>query len=428
MPELWTNWAGDQRCAPARIARPGGEDELAELVAPAGRVRVAGSGHSFTDIACTDGVLVDLGRMNRVLAQDGEHVTVEAGITLHQLGQELAARGLAMENQGDIDRQTLAGALSTATHGTGARFANLSSRVAGMRLVTAGGDVVEPSGDDLLAARVSLGSLGAISQVTLRCVPLFTIERVTEPRPLAETLDRFDEHAEANDHFELFAFPYTRTAIVLLSERGDRPPEPPSARRLWLEEAFENTALGAACRMGRARPRAIPSLNRALTRLVGRQVRIDRSHRVYANRRDVRFTEMEYGVPREHGVEALRRVLELIERRRFPVPFPIEARVVAGDDAFLSTANGRDTIYVAVHQYRGMEFESYFRAVERIMSGYGGRPHWGKRHYRSAAELAPLYPGWERFQDVRARLDPRGVFQNDYTERVLGAVGSPVAA
>jgi L-gulono-1,4-lactone dehydrogenase len=430
MPERWTNWAGEQVCAPERIARPASEEELVQVVASAERVRVAGTGHSFTDIACTDGVLVDLSRMDRVLAQEGGLVTVQAGITLHQLGAELAARGLALENQGDIDRQTLAGALATATHGTGARFRNLSSRVEAVRLVTAAGEVVDlDEGDDLLAARVSLGSLGAIASVTLRCVPRFTLRRVDEPRSLDETLARFDELADANDHFEFFAFPYTDVALVRLSERGDFEPRPPGElERLLQDVLLENVVPGVLFRAGRLVPALIPPLNRGIARVVGRSTRTDLSHRVYASRRDVKFTEMEYAVPREHGVEAARRVLELIERRRLRVGFPIEVRVVTGDDALLSTAHGRDTVYVAVHQYRRMEFETYFRAVERIMDDYGGRPHWGKRHYQVAATLRPRYPGWDRFQVVRARLDPEGKFANDYGERVLGPITSEVAA
>jgi L-gulono-1,4-lactone dehydrogenase len=423
LPELWTNWAGQQRCAPERIERPGSEDELAAIVAGADRVRAAGSGHSFTDIACTDGVLLDLGRMNRVLSVEGELVTVEAGITLHDLGAELAARGLALENQGDIDRQTLAGAISTATHGTGERFRNLSSQVAGMRLVTGGGEVVElgEGADDLRAARVGLGALGIVTAVTLRCVPLFSVRRVDEPRPLGDVLEGFDELASAHDHFELYAFPYTDVAIVRMSERGDFEPEPVDPRRLFLQEVvLENGALGAGVRLGRRLPRLIPGVNRAFARLVTRQVRTDHGHRVYPSRRNVRFTEMEYAVPRQHGAEAARRVLELVRRRRLPVGFPIEVRVTRGDDACLSTAFGRDTAYVAVHQYRGMEFETYFRAVERIMDDYEGRPHWGKRHYKTAATLRDRYPEWDRFQEARERLDPERRFQNDYTERVLG--------
>jgi L-gulono-1,4-lactone dehydrogenase len=421
VPELWTNWAGDQRCAPISIERPGSEDELAEVVARSERVRVAGSGHSFSDAPCTDGVLIDIARMDRVLGQDGELVTAQAGITLHELGKQLAELGLAMENQGDIDRQTIAGALSTATHGTGARFANLSAQVAGMRLVTSSGVVELSEGDDLRAARVGIGALGAISAVTLRCVPLFTIRRVDEPRPLEETLGRLDELADGNDHFEFYVFPYDDTALVRLSERGQMEPEPVPAWKLYLQEAvLENRAVDLGSRLGRRFPKLIPAIHRAYGRTVSRQVRTDHGYRVYASRRDVRFTEMEYGVPREHGVEAIRRVIDLVRRRRLPVTFPIEVRVTAPDDAFLSTAGGRDTVYVAVHQYRGMEFESYFRGVERIMDDYGGRPHWGKRHYQSAATLRPRYPDWDRFQAVRARLDPDGRFQNDYSERVLG--------
>jgi len=426
--ELWTNWAGDQRCAPEQLARPGTERELAELVRRADRVRVAGSGHSFTDIACTDGLLLDLSAMSRLVAVDGPLVTVEAGITLRQLGEQLAARGLAMENQGDIDLQTLAGAISTATHGTGARFRNLSAQVAGLRMVSGTGELVElrEGDDDLRAARVSLGALGAITQVTLRCVPSFTIHRIDEPRPLADTLERFDELAGAHDHFELFAFPYTRRAVVLLSERGQFEPRPRNPRREYVREVLlENRLLAAAFGLGRRAPALIPALNRALVRLAGREERTDASHRVYANRRHVRFTEMEYALPRDAGLEAFRRVMDTIERRRLRVGFPIELRVSAGDDAMLSTAHGRDTAYVAVHQYRGMEFEAYFRAVERIMEDYGGRPHWGKRHYRSVADLRGLYPEWDRFQRVRARLDPDGRFQNDYVERVLGPSGAP---
>jgi L-gulono-1,4-lactone dehydrogenase len=426
MPRSWTNWARDQRCAPERVERPRSEEELVRVVAGARRLKVSGSGHSFTDIACTDGVMVDLSGMNRVLDVDGDDVTVEAGITLHDLGEQLAARGLAMENQGDVDPQTLAGAIATATHGTGGRFRNLSSQVVGVRLVTGGGEVLDiRAGDELRAARVSLGALGAVSAVTLRCVPGFTIERIDEPRPLDEVLPRLDELVDAHDHWEAFTLPYTRTALTLSSMRTDREPCPPPRARAFLRDVLiENAALDAACRLGRRFPSTIAPVNRRFAALMTGAEHLDASHRVYANTRLVRFTEMEYGIPREHAGEALEQVLALIERRRLQVGFPIELRVVAPDDALLSTAYGRPTAYIAVHQYHGMEFETYFRGVEAIMEDYGGRPHWGKRHYQSAATLAPRYLEWERFQEVRRRLDPEGRFENDYTRRVLG----PVAA
>ena len=422
MARTWTNWARDQRCAPERIERPADEAELVRAVAGATRVKVVGAGHSFTDIACTDGVMVDLSRMTRLLAVEGDEVTVQAGITIRELGPALATRGLALENQGDVDPQTLAGAICTATHGTGARFANISAQVVRLRLVTGGGAVVDlREGDDLLAGRVSLGALGAIASVTVRCVPAFRIHRIDEPRPLDDVLARFDEHVDANDHFELFVFPYTRTALTLTSQRTDRAPRPPGAIQAFVRDVvLENAALELACRAGRALPGRIPAINRLVTRLMSRAEQLDASHRVYANRRSVRFTEMEYAIPRERVPEALERVLDLVERRRLPIGFPIELRLAAPDDALLSTAHGRPTGYIAVHQYRGMEFESYFRAVEAIMDEYDGRPHWGKRHYQTAATLRPRYPGWDRFQAVRERLDPGRKFENDYLRRVLG--------
>ena len=437
MTESWKNWAGDQRCAPSEIACPTSEDELAQTVAQAAArglpVRAAGSGHSFTDIACTDGLLIDTSGMQRVIDADAESglLTVQAGIKLHALGPLNAGRGLALENQGDIDRQALAGALATATHGTGARFGNLSTRVLGMRLVTASGAVLDvthqsdPEG--LLAARVSLGALGIVSQLTIECVPLYTLRRHDKPLPLVEVLDRLDEHVEGNDHFEFFLWPYTRTAMTRSTTRSDAPPVPTAHwKRAVQERLIENQALNLVCRVGRRFPSQVPRLNRLIASAMSEARVEDRAYKVYATRRDVRFTETEYAIPRQHAREALERALSLIERRGLPILFPFEVRFAAGDDALLSTAHERETCYIAAHQYTGMEFESFFRGFEEIMDSYGGRPHWGKRHYQTAGTLRERYPQWDRFQAVRARLDPDGVFANDYTRRVLGPVAAPL--
>src|SRR3954469_23726006 len=241
---IWRNWTRDQRCAPAAIEEPGSEAEVADALsraAASGRsVRAAGSGHSFSDIACTDGVMVRLGRMNRVLETNGGLATVEAGIALHELGPALAERGLAMENLGDVDKQTLGGALATGTHGTGARFGNLSSQVERLRLVTAAGETLECSADvdpDLFrAARVGLGAVGVVTAVTLRCVPAHVLHRVDEPRPLDETLGRLDELAEEHEHFELFAFPYPNPALPRATDRTDAPAAPPPKARAWIDD------------------------------------------------------------------------------------------------------------------------------------------------------------------------------------------------
>ncbi len=431
MPEQWRNWSREQHCAPERIERPRSEDEVADAVRRAvsegRRVRVSASGHSFTDIACTDDVMLRLDALGDFGSVDGQLVDVGAGITLHRLGAELAARGLAMENQGDIDRQQLAGAISTATHGTGAGFPNLSAQVVALRLVTADGEVRELSeeadADAWRAARVGLGALGVITQVTLRCVPLFTLERLDLPRDLDETLAALDELVASNDHFEFYGFPYTGRVMTRESERNDREVEQTEAWKRWLNDVVaENAVPAAVFRAGRALPGAIPALNRRIVPMLQPSKVVDHAYRVYASRRNIPFTEMEYGIPREAAGEAIRRVVDLIERRRLPVAMPYEVRFTKGDDAYLSTATGRDTCYIAVHQYRGMDFDAYFRGVERIMDDYGGRPHWGKRHFQTAATLAPRYPGWDDFQAVRRRLDPDGVFVNDYVERVLGAL------
>jgi FAD-linked oxidoreductase len=429
--ERWSNWAGEQICAPVSIERPSSEQELIAIVRRAAGdglpVRAVGSGHSFTDCACTDGVMIDTSRMQRILEIDRDRrlVTVEGGITLHQLGPVLAAQGLALENQGDIDTQSVAGAISTATHGTGAAFQNLAAQVVALRLVTATGEVLELSRESdheaYLAARVSAGALGVISAVTIACVPLYTLHRHDLPQALEETLVRLDEHVDANDHFEFFVFPYCDTALTRRNRRShEEPHRPPRWKRSLQEQLIENGVLSLLCRTGRRFPRLTPRLNRFITAAISESTLEDRAYRVYASKRAVRFTEMEYAIPRADARGAVERVLELVERRRLPILFPLEVRFSSPDDAYLSTAFGRDTCYLAVHQYKGMEFETYFRAVEQIMDSYGGRPHWGKRHYQTAATLRERYPAWDRFQAVRERLDPDRVFANDYTRRVLG--------
>jgi len=427
----WRNWAGDQSCTPAELVRPRDREELAATIgaaAVAGRkVGLVGSGHSFTEAALTAGTMVDPSLLSGVLDADPASglVKVGSGTVLAELNEELHRLGLAMENLGDIDRQTIAGAISTGTHGTGAKLRNISSQVEAMEMVLADGTVRElsPADDpDLLrAARVGIGALGAISAVTLRCVPAFTLHRVDTPCPREEVLDAFQERADANDHFELFTFPYADSALVLERNRTEEPPRPRDRVAAYLNDiVLENWALEAISAAGKAFPRAIPSLSRLAAWLASGSKATDRSDLIFANERRVRFTEMEYGVPREHGPEAARRVIEWVRSNRYPVFFPIEMRVTAADDALLSPSHERDTAYIAVHQYRGMEWRPYFEAVEEIMDSYGGRPHWGKRHFQTTATLAGRYPRWADFQAARNELDPGRTFTNEYAERVLG--------
>jgi L-gulono-1,4-lactone dehydrogenase len=430
----WRNWAGDQRCQPAAREAPASTEQLCatlQRAAAAGsRVRVAGSGHSFSDIDCTDGVMLSLERMAGVLDLDRASglVRVQAGITIKKLSRVLYEHGLALENVGDIDVQTIAGAISTATHGTGATLPNLSAQASELTLVLADGTTLACSAENdpetWRAARVGLGALGVIAEVTLRCVPAFTLHGVDAPAPLADVLEGFAELVRGNEHFEFFVFPHADVALTRTNNRTEQEPRPPSRLAAYVNDVLlANRALELFCRAGRRWPSKIPRINRLVTRLAGGRERVDRSAAIFASPRLVRFTEMEYCVPRASTVEAARRVLELIEQRRFAVPFPIEVRTVAPDDALLSTASERESGFVAVHMFEGMEWEPYFRAVEAIMDEYDGRPHWGKRHFKTAAMLKPRYPHWDRFAAVRSRLDPRGVFTNDWTDRVLGPVG-----
>jgi L-gulono-1,4-lactone dehydrogenase len=388
---------------------------------------VAGSGHSFTDIALTDGLLLRLEGLNRVLAADraSGRVKVEAGIVLSELNRRLDELGLAFENLGDIDRQTLAGSISTGTHGTGERFQSISAQIEAIEIVRADGSTLEVSAesdaDTFRAARVGLGALGVIYAITLRTVPAYTLHRVDRPRPLDDVLDSLDELVAASDHFEFYVFPHTRTALCRESRRTDESPRPRSRTAVYAQEVVLENWVGQLFALGaRHLPSQVPRLARIAAGNLGRSTKIDRSFEVFASERRIRFTEMEYAIPREHAVEAIGRVLELADRPEHQVAYPIEVRFVAPDDALLSPSHERATTYVAVHQDRKLRWEPYFRGVEAIMSEYEGRPHWGKRHFQTAETLAPLYPRWDDFARVRSELDPDGLFRNAYTDRVLG--------
>jgi L-gulono-1,4-lactone dehydrogenase len=429
---LWRNWGGNQRWHPAAVESPGSELEVAEAVrraAAAGqRVKAVGSGHSFTDVACTDGRLLRLDRLDRVVAidEDARTVTVEAGIPLWRLNDELARRGLALANLGDIDRQTISGAIATATHGTGVRLGGLATFVRAMEMITADGELVRCSADEepeiFHCARVGLGALGIVTKVTLQCVPAFRLHAVEQPATLADVTANLDDYVERNDHFEFYWLPHTDRCSTKENNRTTDPVRRKDRLHTWRDEiVLPNAVFGAACWIGRAAPSRVPTIAGWLAGTFGRLELVDRSDRIFCSPRLVHFVEMEYAIPREHAVEAVLAVRDLIEDRGLRISFPIEVRFVAPDDVPLSTASGRETCYIAVHVHAGAAYEEYFRGVEAIMDRYAGRPHWGKLHFQTAATLAPRYPEFERFRAVRRRLDPDGRFANAYLDRVLGA-------
>jgi L-gulonolactone oxidase len=426
----WKNWAGNQFSVPDAIVRPETEDELSALVKAAARegvpVKARGAGHSFTGAAATDGRMVVLDRYRRVLDVDTERfrVTVEAGITLAELNEALDARGLAMANLGDIAYQTVAGATSTATHGTGATLPSLSAQIVGLRLVTGDGSVLSCTAEDesevFHCARVGVGALGLLSAVTLQVVPAFHLRAVNEPMRVDAILADLDALVDGNDHFEFFWVPHTGWALTKRNNRTTDPLAPPARiEEWWRKVAMENYAFGALCRLGRFHPAWIPRLARALPSS-GSHEYVDKSYRVYASPRMVRFYEMEYEIPRDACAEALTRVRKLVDDENLKLSFPVEVRFTAADDIPLSTGYGRTNAYIAVHVYQGMSYERYFRGVEAIMDSYGGRPHWGKLHFQTAETLAPRYREWDRFQAIRQRLDPDGRFANSYTRQIFG--------
>ncbi|MGQ4599119.1 D-arabinono-1,4-lactone oxidase [Nocardia sp. R6R-6] len=431
MTNSWVNWAGDQQCTPAVLATPHSVDELADLLGSAGTagytVRVAGTGHSFTDAVLTDGMLLNLARLNRVLDVDRTSglVRVEAGITLNAASTALHEHGLAFPNLGDIDGQTVAGATATATHGTGATLPNLSAAVHSVELMSADGSRIElnehSDPDGWRAARVSVGALGVVTAVTLRMVPSFVLEGIERPIPVADVLADLDSFVDGNEHFEFYMFAHSPLAMTKRNNRVSRPERPRAEPIDWFADILlSNYVFDALCKLSRRQPRLVPWIHRGAAYAGSYRRRVNRSYRVFASPRLLRFTEMEYAIPREHSADAIREIKALAAG--FDTPMPIEVRWVAPDDAFLSPAGGRETCYIAVHQYRGMDFEPYFRACESVFDRYQGRPHWGKRHFQTAATLRERYPEWDRFAEVRRRFDPEGRFANAYLDRVLGPV------
>jgi len=427
------NWAGNEACLPLRVEHPGSTDEVAAIVAGAHRererVKVIGAGHSFTPAAMTSGILLSLDRMRSVRHVDAARgrVTVDAGITLRVLADELDAVGLAMPNLGDINVQSAAGAVSTATHGTGRAWGNLATTVVGIEFVDGTGQVVRCDEHDdpelLRVARVGVGALGVVTALTLQCVPAFNLHARETIEQLDDVLADIDSFSRSADHPEFYWMPGGGRCQVKRNERTDEPARP-QARLAYVRDKYlaENVAFGAACRVGRRFPSLAPSIAKVVAAALSERDLVDRSDRVFTSPRHVRFVEMEYGVPLANLAAAVDRVRHLTRTLSYPVLFPIEVRMSAGDDIALSTGYGRENGWVAVHQYRGAPYEAYFQGVEAIMDDYGGRPHWGKLHFQTAATLRERYPEWDAFVRQRARVDPAGTFRNDYLDRVLGPI------
>ncbi|MEN3307218.1 MAG: L-gulono,4-lactone dehydrogenase [Micromonosporaceae bacterium] len=429
---VWTNWAGNERAQAVRVVRPGSTEGVAEAVRAAAAdgltIKPAGAGHSFTAAAATDGVRLELDRLAALVSVDPAEklVTVQAGMPLRVLNRTLAEHGLAMPNLGDIDTQTVAGAVATGTHGTGASLGCLAAFIESLTLVTGTGAVLRCAADEnpdvFAAARVGVGAVGVLTEVTLRCVDAFTLRAQERPEPVAEVLAGLDEHVNGNDHFEMYWFPYTDRVQTKRNNRVPANSEPLGRLRGWLDDDFlSNTLLAGACRVGRAVPALVPAITRVEARALSPRVYTAPSHEVFCTPRRVRFVEMEYGLPRAALPEAFAALRAIVDSLPVKVIFPVEIRVSAADDIWLSHGYGRDNAYIAIHQYVGMPYEPYFRAFEKVARSMDGRPHWGKMHWRAAGDLRPAYPHFDDFLAVRDKLDPDRTFANPYTMRVFGS-------
>ena len=429
----WTNWAATATATPARVESPRTFAELAHTISRAAnegyRAKAIGAGHSFTPIAITDGVQPRLDKLNGIVRVDQQSglVTVRAGTRLHELTALLWELGLSMSNLGDIDVQTLSGAISTGTHGTGIRLGGLATQVRAMQIVLADGTMLDCSpaekADIFAAARVGLGALGVLATITLQCEPAFALRAAESPASLDETFERIDDLVQNNDHFEFYWFPHTRRVLTKQNNRVPvgTPLAPVGKIRAYVDdELLSNRVFEWVNRLATVRPQLIPRLNSISARALSAREYVDRSHAVFASSRQVRFREMEYAVPREAVPHVLGEIATWFERNDERIAFPVEVRFAAADDIWLSTAFERESGYIAVHQYVRREHERYFDAVEAIARSVGGRPHWGKLHRRDAASLRESYPHFDDFVALRDRLDPDRVFGNDYLEQVLG--------
>ena len=359
----WTNWGRTSHSTPARVERPRSAEAVARVLQRASAdglpVRPVGAAHSFTALARTDGVLLETRGLAglRGVDRDRGTITVGGGTTIAAAARIAGRFGLAFQNLGDIDHQTVAGAIGTGTHGTGAAFGPIASQVVGMQLVTAGGDVLDIGEDDPLlpAARVSLGALGVVTAVTIRCVPAFGLAAEERAEVLEPVITGFADRVAAADHFEFYWFPGTGVALtktntrIPVEEIGARTSR---VRRFVDDELVANGLFELTSRLARAAPVLVPAINSLASHTVAERSYRAPSHDVFTSPRRVRFAEAEWALPLEELPQAFDAFRTALRRSRLRISFPVEVRAAAADDsAWLSTSYGRPTGYIAVHCY-----------------------------------------------------------------------------
>ncbi|WP_095012720.1 D-arabinono-1,4-lactone oxidase [Tsuneonella mangrovi] len=417
----WHNWSGSVSAAPGRIAEPRDEAELAQIVAESAKVRVTGAGHSFMPLCETDGTLLRLDRMEGAIKvePDRQSAWIPAGMSIAKATEQLWDMGLSLANQGDVNPQSIAGAVGTGTHGTGITLGSLSSQVTGMRLVKPNGEVTTCDADarpDLFnAARLSLGMVGVASAVRMKVLPAYHLSEKIEKKSLGEVLEAWDELVAAHRHIEFWVFPWADKVLLKTLDLAE--PDGPYVHRPDVDE----TAFRVACNIAKALPFAIPVLQKAMTLAVSDEPpRTGPAWRIFPQDRTVRFEEMEYEIPYANGIDALKAAIAHVRKHRLPFAFPFEFRTVAGDDIWLSPFHAGPCISLSVHQYAPMAWQHIFAELEAVLRDHGARPHWGKRHTLGPDDVHALYPDAARFLAVRQQVDPAGKFVNASCARVFG--------
>ncbi|HVU77996.1 MAG TPA: D-arabinono-1,4-lactone oxidase [Gaiellaceae bacterium] len=386
---MWRNWVGNQTCEPERIAAPASEDEVCELVAGARSVRAAGAGHSFTPVVVTDGLLLDLGRLPRIRALDPASGRVVCGpaTTIGEFGEPLLAAGLALANQGDIVAQQIAGAVSTATHGSGLGYGSFAGSVRRLRIVTAAGEVVEVDGGDALhAAQVAVGMLGVVTELELQAVPAYRLREHVANWSWEAAWEPFEELARAHRHFSFFWMPSAASAVLYGLDAGA------DECHVKIYDEVGDDVPDSDVRYARVGP----------------------AHRIYPMVYEPNFHELEYFVPFERGKEALAAMRELMLARLPVSVFPMEVRTVGRESAWLSHSYERETVVISVSGTPGEDYWPYLREVDALLGGFDARVHWGKLHFLTREQLFERYPRAAEFVELRRTYDPEGVFLNDH--------------
>ena len=425
------NWGKNVQWQPSNFFEPSSEGEIQSIIQKAitdkKKIRIIGSGHSFTPLCATDDVSISLDNYQGIIEVDKEkcQATVKGGTKLFKLGDMLFQHGLAMENLGDIDVQSIAGTISTGTHGTGRDFGTISTQVVGLKMINGKGELItcseEINASLFKAAQVSLGSLGVITEVTLQCVPAYRMKVENKKEDLSDVLASLSQRHKENRNFEFYWIPYTNTAWTKTSNVVDAEvSDKVGLMNYYVEYFLENYLFKGFCELATL----FPSQNELVAKITAASIsnvsKVHNSHKIYATQRLVRFKEMEYNIPVDVYDDVWKEVMRVVNSKKYNIHFPIENRVVKQDDILMSPAYGRDSAYIACHVYYKKDHRPYFKALEEVFRAHGGRPHWGKMNSLKAKDVVDLYPEFNTFMKHRLEQDPDEVFITPYLRSLLG--------